>query len=72
MGKLQFSSEHGHTPSYEARHYIYRVLANALETDMTDRDGWILGGIEEEPDRRRLHIQAKAVVKELMRKGNKR
>lgn len=27
MSKLQFNSDDGHTPSYEARRYIYRVLA---------------------------------------------
>jgi hypothetical protein len=71
MSKLQFNSERGHTPSYEARRYIYRVLASALENDMTDPAGWILGGVEQEPDRRRLHIQAKRVIEELSRKGRK-
>lgn len=71
MSDLMFNGENGRKPTTEARRYIYRVLATALETDMTDHEGWILGGVDREPDRRRLHIVAKKVVKELLRKGNK-
>lgn len=71
MSKLRFNGDNGRKPTTEARRYIYRVLAASLEEDMKDYQGWILGGIDQEPDRRRLHIVAKKVVAELLRKGNK-
>lgn len=71
MRELLFRGTNGHKPTTQARKYIYRILATALETDMTDPEGWVLGGVEQEPDRRRLHIVAKKVVAELQRKGNR-
>jgi hypothetical protein len=48
---------------------VYRVLAASIENDVGDLEGWLLGGLEAEPDRRRVRKAAKAVVAELRRKG---
>ncbi len=66
---MMFDGSSGMKPSAEARRYIYRVLAAAVETDIRDRDGWILGGVDNEFDERRLRKEAKKVAAELLRKG---
>ena len=69
MTPLKFNGSSGRRPSAEARSYVYAVLASALETDLGDPEGWMRGGIEEEPDERRVFKAARAVIKELRRKA---
>lgn len=66
----KFDGSSGMKPSAEARRYIYRVMATALDTDMTDDEGWVFGGIDCEFDRRRLREAAKRVRADLLRKGS--
>lgn len=68
---LKFDGSSGRKPSAEARRYIYRVLATALETDMRDHEGWMRDGITNDFDLRRLRKAAKLVVAELIRKGRR-
>ncbi len=55
---LKFSVENGTKPSTQARRYVDAVLANALGAAIRGADEhlryWFLGGIEAEPDRRRV------------------
>lgn len=44
----------------DARAYVYNVLAIIVDHELTDEDGWMFGGIDNDFDRRRL-------VKELAR-----
>lgn len=67
---MRFDGSSGRRPVTEARRYIYNVLATAIGTDLEDLEGWLLGGIDEESDRRRIRKAAKAVVAELRRKGS--
>lgn len=69
MTAMIFTGANGRKPSTEARRHVYRMLAQALAHDMTDMDAWVLGGIEDEVDVRRLRIAAKKVYAELKRKG---
>ena len=61
-------------PSAEARSYVYGVLCAMLESELTpdQRDGWMFGGIEMEPDKRRLRTAIGLVMKELRRKAQGR
>ncbi len=68
---LKFSGESGRKPQTEARRYVYRIVAAMLANDGTDAEGWLLGGIEEDPDRRRVRKAAKAVADEMLRKGKR-
>lgn len=70
---IKFDGSSGRKPQTEARRYIYRVMAAAIQNEVTgDRDGWIFGGMENESDRRRLLKAADKVYAELMRKGDTR
>ena len=73
MGRavLKFSGESGRAPQAEARRYVYAVLVSVLENEFNDDEGWMFGGIETEPDRRRLTKAVHAVQKELGRKANR-
>lgn len=67
---MKFDGSSGRRPSAEARRYVYRVLATCLDTDLGDDEGWMLGGIDCEFDRRRVKRAAELVIEELLRKGN--
>jgi hypothetical protein len=66
---MKFDGSSGRKPSAEARRYVYAVLASCLADDMTDRGGWVFGGIDSDFDRRRLIRAGQLVVKELLRKS---
>ena len=70
MADLKFSGANGRKPQTEARRYVYRILFSMLKHELGDVDGWMFGGIEEEPDKRRLTKAIKAVMVEMRRKGN--
>jgi hypothetical protein len=52
----------------EARRYVYGVLRTMLEYELTDRHGWIFGGIEHEMDLQRLRAAIRDVSAVLQRK----
>jgi len=64
---------HGRKPNTEARRYVYAILVPMLEHELNSdqRDGWMFGGIEEEPDQRRLRKAIKAVMVEMRRKASR-
>lgn len=66
---MKFTSERGHTPQAEARRHVYRILVPMLQHELTDPDGWMFGGIAEEPDKRRLTKAIKAVAVEMARRA---
>lgn len=69
---LKFNSDAGRKPQTEARRYVYRVLGAMLDYELNpeERNGWMFGGIDQEPDQRRLRKAIEAVKKELLSKGN--
>lgn len=72
MSALRFNSNDGRKPQTEARRYVYNVIAAMLENEFNEPDcydGWMFGGIEQEPDRRRLTKAIKSVIAEMLRKG---
>lgn len=71
MTELQFNGRDGLRPQAQARRYVYRVLFAMLDHELTERDGWMFGGIEQEPDQRRLTKAIEAVKKEIKRKANR-
>jgi hypothetical protein len=58
MGELKFGGANGRKPQAEARRYVYAVAATMLENELGEhqRNGWMFGGLEEEPDRRRVAL----------------
>lgn len=66
---MMFDGRRGSRPSTQAHKYVYRVLASALMSDLTDSGGWVLGGMDEEVDRRRAKKEARKIIAELLRKG---
>jgi len=70
---LRFSGASGRTPQAEARRYVYGVMCAMLEHELTPeaRDGWMFGGIEHEPDQRRLQKALRAVIVELRKKSQR-
>lgn len=68
MSQNQFTSANGRKPSTEARRYVYRVLAAALDEDLKNSDGWVRGGLNEFDDRR-AKTAARKVYTELLRKA---
>lgn len=69
MSAIMFDGKSGRRPSAEARRYVYRVLAAALDEDLNDRQGWVFGGMDHDVDRRRAWKEAKKIIAELLRKG---
>ncbi len=70
----RFNGQTGRKPQTEARRYVYGVLCAMLDSEFNDPDfheGWMFGGIEHEPDRRRLTKAIKLVRAELARKAKK-
>jgi len=70
---LKFSGASGRKPQTPARRYVYRVLARMLDPQLWDDSSmgrWMLDGLDEEPDRRRVIKAMRAVRAELERKGN--
>lgn len=68
---MKFDGSSGKRPSAEARRYVYAVAASSLETDLTDPEGWLLGGLDDEVDRRRVKRETRKVAAELRRKANR-
>lgn len=67
---MMFDSSNGRgRPSAQARRYVYAVLASSLTDDLTNSEGWVFGGMEDEVDRRRARKAAKLVIAELIRKA---
>lgn len=68
---LKFKGADGRKPSTEARRYVYALLVPMLEHELRDeaRHGWMFGGIDEEPDKRRLRKAIKAVMVEMRKKA---
>ena len=71
MSGPPFDGRSGRLPSAEARRYVYAVLAASLADDITNREGWVLGGVEREVDQRRARKATQLVIAELMRKAAK-
>lgn len=70
---MRFSGRQGMKPSAEARRYVYATLASFLEDDVLHaQGGWVIGPLDDEPDRRRARKEALKVVAELRRKSNRR
>ncbi len=74
MSELRFSGKNGLKPQTEARHFVYRVLAQMLAEELAtgDESGFLLERVKQEPDKRRLRKAIEAVKKELERKGGAR
>lgn len=68
---MKFDGGSGRRPQTEARRYVYAVLASALSTDMSDPEGWVFGGMEDEFDRRRAKKAGRAIIAELLRKAKR-
>lgn len=66
----KFTGANGRKPSTGARRYVYAILVPMLEHELSDMDGWMFGGIENEFDCRRLTKAIKAVAKEMRRKAD--
>jgi hypothetical protein len=61
-------------PQAQARRFIYRCIATALDNDAELSRGWFWPGEDEsitEADRRRIRKAAKAVYNEMLRKADK-
>lgn len=71
MGLLKFDGASGLKPQTQARRYVYRIMVTMLENELesNERDGWMFGGIEQEPDVRRLTKAIKEVAAEMFRKA---
>jgi hypothetical protein len=72
VADLKFSSANGRKPQTEARRYVYAILVPMLEHELSGEacDGWMFGGIEEEPDKWRLTKAIRAVMVEMRRKAD--
>lgn len=69
MSELMFDGSSGRRPQSEARSYVYRVLVAMLDHEITtDANEWMFGGVENEPDQRRIKKAIRAVQAELRRK----
>jgi hypothetical protein len=68
VAKLKFSGASGRRPQAEARSYVYSVIVAMLDNELGESQGWMFGGIEEEPDERRVRKAVKAVRAEMLRK----
>lgn len=68
---MKFTNSNGRKPQTEVRKYVYNVLSQMLERELSpdENEGWMFGGIEDDFDRRRLKKAIKAVISELRRKG---
>jgi len=65
-----FNGESGRKPQTEARMYLYRCIAAALDNRQEQSDeGWFGVPGADESDRRRLRKAVDAVIKEMIRKG---
>ena len=69
MSELKFSGASGQRPQTEARRYVYAVLSAMLDHELCEPEGWMFGGIEQEPDERRVRKAIKAVRAEMLRKS---
>lgn len=72
MSELKFNGGSGRKPQTEARRYVYGTLVVMLLHELRQREtgeGWMFGGIEHEPDQRRLIKALKAVREEMKRKA---
>ncbi len=59
----------------EARTYVYGVMAAMLENEFNEPDfheGWMFGGVENASDRRHLAKALRAVIREMLRKRERR
>jgi hypothetical protein len=70
--QMKFTSANGRgMPRKQARRYVYNVLTMMLDYELTDREGWMFGGIDNECDRRRLKTAIRAVIREMTKKAKK-
>jgi len=69
IGAMLFDGSSGRRPSAEARRYVFRVLVRTIAEDLTNNDGWLLGGVEDATDRRRIKNEAVRLAKSLERKA---
>jgi len=71
--KLKFDGSSGRKPQTEARRYVYDVIVQMLDAQLTHEpertEGWVFGGITNEFDRRRVTKAIKAVQVEMRRKA---
>lgn len=56
-------------PREHAIHVAASLGRASLENDLTDNEGWMFGGIENDADRRRVRRASEKVIKELLSKG---
>jgi len=61
----------GQKPSTQARVYVYNVLVAMIDSELTESEGWMFGGIEADADRRRLKRALHKVRAELLRKARR-
>jgi hypothetical protein len=68
---MMFTNSNGRKPQTEARKYVYNVLSQMLEHELSpdEDEGWMFGGIDDVFDRQRLRKAIKAIISELKRKG---
>lgn len=75
MSHLKFTNVGKRKPSTMARAYVYAITAAMLEaqysTEPEATEGWMFGGIEHEPDRRRLLKEIKRLEKEMLSRAAK-
>lgn len=68
---MRFDGSSGKKPSAEARRYVYKTIAHFLTDDVDNAGGgWLLSGIDDEVDRRRIRKAAQAVAVMMRRKAN--
>ena len=66
---LLFNGAADRKPQTEARRYVCAILFTVLDNELRDPDGWMFGGVDHEPDQRRLRKAIEAVNKEMRRRG---
>ncbi len=71
----KFTGANGRKPSTEARRYVYAILAQTLEADLSNGSEWLSdargdNGLDEF-DRRRVVAAVKKVIVEMRRKASK-
>ena len=65
-----FNGDDGRKPQTEARRYVYRCIAAALDNETEQSDGGWFGIPDgDEFDRRRLKKAIDAVIREMIKKG---
>lgn len=66
---MKFVGDRFVKPSTLARRYVANSVASSIVEDLKDGNGWILGGLEDEPDIRRARAAAERLIAKLRKLG---